>query len=128
MGLKYKKRESRLNKKKADAEEEQGGDSESSVGSDAPPGGSESDDGEENGDPSLEVKKAWHRDVEPGMGDGDGELKEAGERWAALSPEELLSAAPPAPAASDSVAAVGRSGPERELYYFLSYRDQDDYY
>ena len=106
MGLKYKKREARLKKKKADAEEEQDGDSDSSVGSDAPPGGSEkgSDDGEENGDPSLDVKKAWHRDVEPGMGDGDGEVKEAGERWAALSPEELLSAAPPAPAASDSVA------------------------
>ena len=42
------------------------------------------------------------------MGDGDGEAKEAGERWAALSPEELLSAAPPAPAASDSV--VGSAG------------------
>ena len=119
MGLKYKKRLSREEQrraKKVDEDAEGGG--ESSGDSDGPDQSSEgggAGDSDENCDPGSEVKKAWHKDAEPRLDDGFDEGAAASESWVGLSAEERLSAAPPAPAATDSVqgSGVGRAGGSR---------------
>ena len=119
MGLKCKKRLSREEQrraKKVDEDAEGGG--ESSGDSDGPDQSSEgggAGDSDENCDPGSEVKKAWHKDAEPRLDDGFDEGVAASESWVGLSAEERLSAAPPAPAATDSVqgSGVGRAGGSR---------------
>ncbi len=56
-----------------------------------------------NEDPDLAAKKARHRDAEPGMDADVGGGPGGGDRWAALDPEQRLSAARTAAAARDRV-------------------------
>lgn len=106
MGAKYKKRQSRREAQKKRREEEAEEDVPGDSGSSAPgaksgeEGGSSGDD-DENGDPGQEARRAWQREEEPRPGDAMDEGADAEGRWAKLSAEERLSAAPPAPAAKD---------------------------
>jgi len=114
MGLKHKKRQTRQEQRRANqGDEGDGGCCESSGASDGPDQSSEgggAGDSDDNCDPGSEVKKTWHKDVEPGLDDGLVEGAGAPERWAGLSAEERLSAAPPAPAAKDDVRGGGAAG------------------
>ncbi len=110
MALKHKKRQARLEQRRARGKEEEdaagAGQSGESDGTDGESGRG-AGDSDENDDPGAEVRKAWHTDGEPGLDDGLGDGAGARERWAGLSAEERLSAAPPAPAAQDCVQGAG---------------------
>ncbi len=110
MTVKFKKRRERRAKK---VDEGVGGCCESSGDSDGSGGSSEgggAGDSDENCDPGSQVKKTWHKDAEPRPDDDLDEGVDAPERWAGLSAEERLSAAPPAPAAKDGVQGAGAAG------------------
>jgi hypothetical protein len=81
--------------------EKEGGGSDGAGGSVAGSDGSSIDGDAGNEDPDVVVKKAWHRDKEPGMDDEGGVGVCSDDRWGALTAEERLSAAPPAKAARD---------------------------
>ena len=102
MRLKYLKRQTRREDLRAAEEEgeagEEGSDDGGSIDLGSEAGNGDSDDNE---DPEQEVRKAWHRDAEPTFDDGPDDGAGGQNRWVDLSPDERLSAAPPAPAAPD---------------------------
>ena len=114
---KFLKRQSRKEQvRKQEEEAEEGGSDWESACSDAGDSDkSHNGDTDDNEDPEAAVKQAWHQDEEPEFEDADDGGGGGVERWAQLTVEEKLSAAPPGLAPLDVLPGTA-AGPSVEVH------------